>query len=177
MMTLIKSPNILLATALPRVDTTQVDIASIALQMTNLMHELGGLGLSANQVGLPYQIFVMRTVLNKQYGNVTVVINPVVKSVSKQIELGPEGCLSHTDLFLSIKRPNSINVEFDTLTSDYNSVISVDATYDDIDARCFLHEYDHLQGIQFVDRVSKLKLKIAQTAQTARTKRIKYGRT
>lgn len=53
-------------------------------------------------------------------------------------------------------------VEFDTLTTDLRDVIHVEAKFDDIDARIFLHEYDHLHGIQFIDRVSKLKIQMAE---------------
>jgi peptide deformylase len=150
----------------------QLHPAPIALDMIDIMLKESGLGLSANQVGVPFQIFVMKPVLNKQYGDSTVVINPVIKGLSKETEEGPEGCLSHPGLFLKVKRPISCIVEFDTLTSDFKNVIHVETKFDDIDARIFLHEYDHLHGIQYVDRVSKLKYKMAEKR---RIKRIKNG--
>ena len=173
MMQLIKAPNSMLETPTERFDFEQMHPAAVALDMIDVMKKESGLGLSANQVGFPYQIFVMKTILNKQYGDITVVMNPVIKGLSKEVELGPEGCLSHPGLFLKVKRPISCVVEFDTLTSDYKNVIHVEAKYDDIDARCFLHEYDHLHGIQYIDRVSKLKL---QRAEKQRLKRISHGR-
>lgn len=172
-MQLIKAPNSMLETPTERFDFEQMHPAAVALDMIDVMKKESGLGLSANQVGFPYQIFVMKTILNKQYGDITVVMNPVIKGLSKEVELGPEGCLSHPGLFLKVKRPISCVVEFDTLTSDYKNVIHVEAKYDDIDARCFLHEYDHLHGIQYIDRVSKLKL---QRAEKQRLKRISHGR-
>jgi peptide deformylase len=63
---------------------------------------------------------------------------------------------------LHVKRPISCVVEFETLTPDMRDVIHLEAKFDDIDARVFLHEYDHLHGIQYIDRVSKLKLKMAE---------------
>jgi peptide deformylase len=126
------------------------------------MNKSSGLGISANQVGLNAQIFVMKAILNKQYGSPLIVINPVIKGISNEREEGIEGCLSHPGLYLKVKRPLSCMVEFDTLTSDLRSVIKVNAKFDDIDARVFLHEYDHLHGIQFINRVSKLKLKLAE---------------
>ena len=170
-MQLVKAPSHMLETPVSRFDFEQMHPAPVALDMIDVMTKEGGLGISANQVGFPYQIFVMKTVLNKKYGDVTVVMNPIIKGLSKEIELGVEGCLSHPGLFLKVKRPISCIVEFDTLTSDYKNVIHVEAKYDDIDARVFLHEYDHLHGIQFIDRVSKLKLQMAEK------KRIKHGRT
>jgi peptide deformylase len=142
--------------------------------MIDVMNKEGGIGLSANQVGLNAQIFVMKPVLNKQYGSPLVVINPVVTGISKEIEEGIEGCLSHPGLMLKVRRPISCIVEFDTLTDDFKNVIHVDTKFDDIDARIFLHEYDHLHGIQFIDRVSKLKLKLAEKKIE---KRKKNGRT
>jgi peptide deformylase len=152
----------MLENAVQRFDVGQMHPAPIALDMIDLMKKNHGLGLSANQVGLNAQIFVMKPVLNKQHGDVTVVINPIIKGLSKETEQGPEGCLSHPGLILKVKRPISCVVEFDTLTPDMRDVIHVEAKYDDIDARIFLHEYDHLHGIQFIDRVSKLKLTMAE---------------
>lgn len=162
MMNLVLAPDVMLENAVQRFDVGQMHPAPIALDMIDLMKKNHGLGLSANQVGLNAQIFVMKPVLNKQHGDVTVVINPIIKGLSKETEQGPEGCLSHPGLILKVKRPISCVVEFDTLTPDMRDVIHVEAKYDDIDARIFLHEYDHLHGIQFIDRVSKLKLTMAE---------------
>jgi len=161
-MNLVLAPDVMLENAVQRFDVGQMHPAPIALDMIDLMKKNHGLGLSANQVGLNAQIFVMKPVLNKQHGDVTVVINPIIKGLSKETEQGPEGCLSHPGLILKVKRPISCVVEFDTLTPDMRDVIHVEAKYDDIDARIFLHEYDHLHGIQFIDRVSKLKLTMAE---------------
>jgi peptide deformylase len=64
------------------------------------------------------------------------------------------------------------------LTNDYKDVINVEMKLDDIDARIFLHEYDHLHGIQFIDRVSKFKLKRAEEKRVKDIKKaIRNGRT
>ena len=177
MMNLILAPNILLETPVERFQLESVHSAPIALDMIDLMREKSGLGLSANQVGFNGQIFVMKALLNKQYGDTVVVINPVIKGLAKNIEEGIEGCLSHPDLFLKVRRPMSCMVEFDTLTDDMKSVIHVETKFDDIDARIFLHEYDHLHGIQFINRVSKLKLDFAEKKRRKKIKRKVNGRT
>lgn len=161
-MKLVTAPDTMLENQVDRFDLHNIHPAAIALDMIDVMTKEGGLGLSANQVGFNGQIFVMKTLLNKQYGSPLVVINPIIQGLSKEIESGVEGCLSHPGLMLKIRRPISCMVEFDTLTSDYKNVIHVEAKFDDIDARIFLHEYDHLHGIQFIDRVSKLKLQMAE---------------
>lgn len=170
-MKLVMAPDHMLETAVSRFDVGALHPAPIALDMIDLMNKEGGLGLSANQVGFNGQIFVMKSLLNKQYGSPLVVINPIIKGLSKEMEAGPEGCLSHPELILKVRRPISCVVEFDTLTSDFKNVIHVETKFDDIDARIFLHEYDHLHGIQFIDRVSKLKLEMAEKKRQKTLKR------
>ena len=120
----------------------------------------GGIGLSANQVGLNGQIFVMKPHLLEDNTPLTV-INPIIDKVSVNTELMPEGCLSHPDLYLKVARPKGLVVKF----LDIDAKECIMELYD-IDARCFLHEYDHLQGIEFTNRVSRLKLDMAKKKQT-----------
>lgn len=169
-MKLILAPNVMLETAVGRFDYDQMHPAPIALDMIDLMNKESGLGLAANQVGFPYQIFVMKAILNKKFGSPLVVMNPVIKGLSKETELGIEGCLSHPDLMLQVKRPISCVVEFDSVSENYRDIIRIETKFDDIDARIFLHEYDHLHGIQFIDRVSRLKLQLAEKRRTKRKK-------
>lgn len=173
-MKLIKAPDVMLENPVQRFDLENIHPAPIALDMLDIMEKEGGMGLSANQVGFDGQIFVMKTYLNKQFGSPLAVINPVIKGLSKEIEAGAEGCLSHPGLILKVKRPISCMVEFDTLTDDGKTVIHVEAKFDDIDARIFLHEYDHLHGIQFIDRVSKLKLQMAEKRRQKKQRKV-YG--
>jgi peptide deformylase len=172
MMELVLAPDGRLETKLERFDFELMHPAPVAVDMIELMQKHSGLGLSANQVGFPMQIFVMKALLNKQHGDPVVVMNPIIKGLSEEIEAGVEGCLSHPDLILKVRRPVSVMVEFDTLTSDMKDVIHIEAKYDDIDARIFLHEYDHLYGIQFIDRVSKLKLNMAEKKRLKKGKKV-----
>ena len=162
MMQLIKAPNVMLENKVNRFDVDNIHPAPIALDMIDLMLKENGIGLSANQVGYDGQIFVMKAQKNMQFGPYITVINPIIKGLSKEIESGEEGCLSHPGLIIKVRRPISAMVEFDTLTPDNKSTIHVETKFDDLDARIFLHEYDHLYGIQFIDRVSKLKLEMAE---------------
>ena len=170
-MELILAPDGRLETQLERYRLNELHPAPFAMDMIALMEKHHGLGLSANQVGFPWQIFVMRPVLNKRHGSPLVVINPIIKGLSEEIEEGIEGCLSHPELTLKVRRPISCMVEFDTLTNNFKDVIHIEAKFDDIDARIFLHEYDHLFGIQFIDRVSKLKLEMAEKRRLKKQKR------
>lgn len=168
MIKLVLAPNVMLENAVGLFDYDLIHPAPIALDMIDLMNAKSGLGLAANQVGFPYQIFVMKPILNKKFGSPLVVINPVIKGLSKETELGIEGCLSHPDLMLQVKRPISCVVEFDSVSENYRDIIRIETKFDDIDARIFLHEYDHLHGIQFIDRVSRLKLQLAEKRRVKR---------
>jgi len=165
-MKLIHAPDDWLITKVSAFDFEHADAPTIADSMIDIMQQEGGLGLAANQVGLNAQIFVMKPVLldNKQPFEV---INPVITAVSDNSESGPEGCLSYPGLWLDVRRPTAVSAKFFDKTHTERNI----ELYD-LDARCFLHEYDHLQGITFTDRVSKLKIERARKKQQ---KRLKHG--
>jgi peptide deformylase len=159
-MKLIKSPNAWLQKVVDPFDFDKFDAKEVSENMIALMAEEGGIGLSANQVGLNGQIFVMKPHLLEDNSPLTV-INPIIDKVSVNTEIMPEGCLSHPDLFLKVPRPKGVVVKF----LDISAKECIMELYD-LDARCFLHEYDHLQGIEFTNRVSRLKLDMAKKKQT-----------
>ena len=160
MMKLIKSPNTWLQKTVDPFDFNTLDANEVSENMIALMTQEGGIGLSANQVGINAQIFVMKPHLLEDNSPLTV-INPTIDKVSINSELMPEGCLSHPDLFLKVTRPKGLVVKF----LDIDAKECIMELYD-LDARCFLHEYDHLQGIEFTNRVSRLKLDMAKKKQT-----------
>jgi peptide deformylase len=159
-MKLIKSPNTWLQKVVDPFDFNTLDAKEVSENMIALMTQEGGIGLSANQVGINAQIFVMKPHLLEDNSPLTV-INPTIDKVSINSELMPEGCLSHPDLFLKVTRPKGLVVKF----LDIDAKECIMELYD-LDARCFLHEYDHLQGIEFTNRVSRLKLDMAKKKQT-----------
>jgi len=120
----------------------------LADAMYKKMISVGGLGLSANQLGLPYRVFVMGN-----EGSRFNVFNPRVIGVSKEEIAMPEGCLSFPDLVLVIKRPKEVAAEYQDETGE-KKLIQLSG----LGARIFLHEYDHMEGIAFTQRVSKFKL-------------------
>lgn len=151
-MNLVKAPNLWLDKTVKAFDFEKQNADKISQEMIDFMLKEGGLGLAANQVELDAQLFVMKPYLLEN-SEPFAVINPVVLHVSEETDTAPEGCLSYPRLFLDVKRPKSIVAKyFDTKGKECTIELY------DIDARCFLHEYDHLQGITFTDRVSKLKL-------------------
>lgn len=168
MLKLVKAPNEWLSKKVDLFSFNFLNAEEVSKQMISVMMEEGGIGLSANQVALDAQIFVMKTHL-LETNTILTVINPEIVKVSEETELMPEGCLSHPDLFLEVKRPKEIVVKFLDTTAQECIINLID-----IDARCFLHEYDHLQGIEFTDRVSKLRLDRAKKKRN-KTRKAVYG--
>ena len=161
---LVSSPDPWLEKQLSPFSFNFLNAKEVERQMVELMLQEGGIGLSANQVAIDAQIFVMKPYLlggAKPFA----LINPEILKTSEETELMPEGCLSHPGLYLKVKRPVSIVAKY-LDTEAQECIIELH----DIDARCFLHEYDHLQGIEFTDRVSKLKLDRAKKKQSKQRK-------
>ena len=106
-----------------------------------------GLGLSANQVGLPYRMFVIRA------SEVIGVFNPKIVDQSEEQIYLEEGCLSYPGLFVKIKRPKKIKTRFTLPNGEI-----VTKVFDGLTARCFQHELDHLNGLLYNNRASKFHL-------------------
>ena len=128
--------------------------------MYDTMVKYGGLGLSCNQVGLPYRMFVMGGHPSIEEGKVRYVFNPLVNDVSEESIVYKEGCLSFPFLFLSIKRPKWVSVRY----TDQNNE-EVEETLHSMSGRIFQHENEHMNGYVFTDLVSKFKLDRAKKAQ------------
>ena len=134
--------------------------------MFETMKKYGGIGLSANQVGKPYRMFVMGDHPNISKGKKWVCINPKITNVTKDLIRYKEGCLTFPFLFLDIERPQDISVEYldENLEKEEEHMTG-------IVARCFQHEFDHMQGIVFTEHVSKLKLDMAMKKRDKQIKR------
>jgi len=128
--------------------------------MYDTMVKYGGLGLSCNQVGLPYRMFVMGGHPSIEEGKVRYVFNPIVNDVSEESIVYKEGCLSFPFLFLSIKRPKWVSVRY---TNENNE--EIEETLHSMSGRIFQHENEHMNGYLFTDLVSKFKLDRAKKAQ------------
>jgi len=141
------------------------DPKEIEKNMAEAMDKFGGLGLSANQVGLPYRMFVMRTQDGTQ-----AFFNPELTKVSQETDLLKEGCLSFPDIYLMIKRSKVVEMKYQDADGEEHLT-----TLDGIGARCVQHEIDHLNGILFLQRASSLKLERALKARPKeRRKRLEH---
>jgi peptide deformylase len=108
-----------------------------------------GLGLSANQCGFPYRVFVAGA-----EDNYVAYFNPKVISMSQEETLGDEGCLSFPNLFLKVYRPNWVKIEY----QDFNGEKHTEQ-FEGLTARVLLHEIDHMNGITFNHRTKPMALK------------------
>ena len=153
-MKLIKAPDDFLEKKVNDFDFNQMDAEKISSEMFDIMKKYEGVGLAANQVGIDAQIFIMGE------DKPMTIINPLVTKVStNQVEM-IEGCLSLPGLFKKVKRPDTVAVKY-LDTQQKECIIKLEGFH----ARVFLHEYDHLQGITFDQRVSKLRLDMAKKKQ------------
>ena len=110
-----------------------------------------GLGLSCNQVGLQYSMFVFGNYDDPQ--SLVGVFNPKIVDFSSGLEYGEEGCLSFPGLFIKIKRPTEIRVR---VTDWQKNTDTFKLT--GLSARIFQHEFDHLNGINFTRRANRIHL-------------------
>jgi peptide deformylase len=136
------------------------DRNELAKIMYDTMTKYGGLGLSCNQVGLPYRMFVMGGHPSIEDGKVRYVFNPLVNDMSEETINLKEGCLSFPFLFLMINRPKWVSVKY----TDQNNE-EIEETIHGMSARIFQHENEHMNGYIFTDLVSKFKLERGKKAQ------------
>jgi peptide deformylase len=135
----------------PCLEVTEInrEIKTLIQNMFLTMYQAGGVGLSANQVGETRKIFVMDT--SNDGSKRWVFINPVILETGG-LERWKEGCLSFPNIFSHVKRPTWIKIE---AMNEKGETIQMDLN--GIDAICFQHELDHLNGITFYDHLSPVQ--------------------
>ena len=120
--------------------------------MLDTMYAAPGIGLAAIQIGVPKRIIVMDISRDEDKKEPRYFINPVIKNKNNETSKYEEGCLSVPDQFAEIERPNECEVEY----LDYNGKKQL-LKADGLLATCIQHEMDHLEGVLFIDYLSKLK--------------------
>ena len=120
--------------------------------MIDTMYNAPGIGLAAIQIGVSKRIIVMDISRDENTKEPRFFVNPVVKNINKDKAKYEEGCLSVPDQFAEIERPSTCEVEY----LDYKGNKQL-LKADGLLATCIQHEMDHLEGILFIDYLSKLK--------------------
>jgi len=138
---------------LPKFDfmNPPVDPIEFAYDLTEHMLHYNGIGLAANQLGLPYRVFAIRS------DPVLVCYNLEIVDHSPEQVLLDEGCLTFPNLFFKVNRPESIKVRYQEPNGEFQTKLFTGMT-----SRAIQHENDHLDGILFIDRVSNLVLDMAR---------------
>ncbi|HWA04182.1 MAG TPA: peptide deformylase [Rhizomicrobium sp.] len=136
----------------------QVDdeIRRLIDDMADSMYEADGIGLAAVQIGVPKRVIVMDLDQKSGKRNPRVFINPKILWASEEMAVFEEGCLSVPEIWDEIERPARIKAEH----LDRNGEIRL-LEADGMLATCLQHEMDHLEGVLFIDHLSKLKRSIA----------------
>ena len=149
---ILTEPNKLLRQVSKSVDKVGVDERALMDDMLDTMYDAPGIGLAAVQVGVPKRIIVMDISKDENKKEPMYFVNPVIKNKNKEKAKYEEGCLSVPDQFAEIERPNTCEVEY----LDYNGKKQI-LKADGLLATCIQHEMDHLEGVLFIDYLSKLK--------------------
>ena len=135
--------------------------------MFESMSKYGGIGLSANQVGLPFNMFVIGGHPSIEKGLKMTCFNPMIVSASDETVRMKEGCLTFPFILLDIERPRKVVVKYTDNKGDLQ-----EAHLDGMMSRIFQHEYDHMLGRNFTEKVSKFKLKRAMEKRDKMLKKI-----
>jgi peptide deformylase len=124
--------------------------------MVKLMLDERGMGLAANQIGITKRFFAIGHDSFDTFQKHAIIWNPQVINSSEEKVIDVEGCLSFKDVFVKVERPKIIEVQYETTQGKTRF-----AKLDGMESKCFQHELDHLDGITFNKRVSKLRWQMA----------------
>ena len=141
-----------------------LDRAELKENLIETMKEYHGVGLSANQCGVMERVFVMYSDVKKD--EIIACFNPKIVNQSPQTILMDEGCLTYPGLWLKVRRPEAISCTYENEEKEVQEVQMYG-----LESRIFQHEYDHMEGTNFTEQVSKLKLKMGKKRVTKMKKK------
>ena len=150
--TILTEPNKILRQVSKQVEKVGEEEKKIMDDMLETMYQANGIGLAAIQIGIPKRIIVIDLAKGEEKKNPMYFVNPVIKNKNQNLATYEEGCLSIPEVYMNVIRPASIKVSF---RDEMGRPKKMNA--DGLMARCIQHEMDHLEGILFIDYLSKLK--------------------
>jgi peptide deformylase len=133
------------------------DLELFEQDMINLMLHSDAMGVAANQIGITKRFFAIGHESFDVFQKPAIIYNPVLVSRDDEKELGQEGCLSFPGILLQVSRAKTVMVRYQKNKGEF-----LLSRLTGLEARCFQHELDHLDGITFDKRVSKLKWDMAK---------------
>jgi peptide deformylase len=128
------------------------EIRRLAADMIATMYKAPGVGLAAIQIGVPKRVITMDVSKSDDDRNPLVLLDPEIVWASEETRVYEEGCLSIPDYYEEVERPQRIRFRYRTLDGDW-----VERDGDGLLATCVQHEIDHLNGVLFIDHLSRLK--------------------
>ena len=150
----------LLQTSTPWKENDQIegynDIEKFEQDMIKTMLNERGMGLAANQIGITKRFFAIGHESFDTFQKHAIIWNPQVINASEEKVIDVEGCLSFKNVFVKVERPKIIEVQYETTQGKTEF-----AKLDGMESKCFQHELDHLDGVTFNKRVSKLRWQMA----------------
>jgi peptide deformylase len=149
---IITAPDPRLKTVASRIDAVDDDIRRLMDEMLETMYAAPGVGLAAPQVGVSKRVIVADVARSGEPPQPMLMANPEIIQVSSERSTFEEGCLSLPDHYAEVKRPERVRIRY---LDRENEIREQDM--DGFLATCIQHEMDHLDGILFVDHISKLK--------------------
>ena len=132
------------------------DLERFESDVIELMLDEHGMGLAANQIGITKRFFAIGHESFDTFQKHAIIWNPQVINSSEEKVIDVEGCLSFKNVFVKVERPKVIEVQYETTQGKTRF-----AKLDGMESKCFQHELDHLDGITFNKRVSKLRWQMA----------------
>ena len=150
--TILTEPNKILRQVSLPVDKVGNEERKLMDDMLETMYDAKGIGLAAIQIGVPKRIIVMDIGNREKEKEPMYFVNPIIKNKNSEHSTYEEGCLSVPNQFAEVNRPSSCEVEY----LDYNGNKKI-LKASGLLATCIQHEMDHLEGILFIDYLSKLK--------------------
>lgn len=134
------------------IERVDEDVKTLADDMLETMYDAPGIGLAAIQLGIPRRLLVVDCSKEDEEKNPIVVINPEIVASSDERSTYEEGCLSIPDYYAEVERPAQVTVDYVDREGKKQQIEA-----EGLLATCLQHEIDHLNGVLFIDHISKLK--------------------
>jgi peptide deformylase len=149
---LIILPDPLLRQVSQPIERVDADLQRLSDDMLETMYDAPGIGLAAIQIGVPRRMLVIDLSKEGEEKQPLIFINPEIVRSSDERSVYEEGCLSIPDYYAEVERPANVTVKYLDREGKEQSVEA-----DGLLATCLQHEIDHLNGVLFIDHISRLK--------------------
>lgn len=145
-------PDTMLRATSEPVTAITADVKRLAEDMLQTMYEAPGIGLAAIQVGRPVRMVTIDLARKDEQPQPIVFLNPEVTWTSPELSVYEEGCLSIPEYYEEVERPASVKIRYMDMQGAMQEMLA-----EGLMATCVQHEIDHLNGVLFIDYLSKLK--------------------